>query len=278
MKIGVQYGCLTVLDSGEEYTESEQYSELKKEYASLQNELKKYDGVNDEDEKLRALNEYPSSSFMYDLKRNPSDLDNIFKRFAEYENHWTMQHISNLKPKLDTHYKCKCKCGKIHYYDAETIEAEPKYCYYPMFISQRMTYSVKAQNGTYNKRQKYGNLMNVIFVDNRSDCVPSDKYCSLWNKYKQQQMNKKAASTDEKEYTVIEYDRNYKKCNSHEIKAISHIEALKKLYPDDNFELVPQSDIRNRLGLCGLDYDFQVSNHYGNSVQSKTRLYKRIKK
>lgn len=44
-----------------------------------------------------------------------------------------------------------------------------------------MTYSVKSQNATYRKRQEYGDLMNVVFVYNRSECTPSDEYCGLWN-------------------------------------------------------------------------------------------------
>lgn len=172
--------------------------------------------------------------------------------------------------------KCQCKCGKIHYFNAKTVESAPKYCNYPIFISTRMTYSVKSQNATYRKRKKYENLMNVVFVDNRSDCEPSDEYCGLWNQYKQKQMNKKASASDEKRYTIEEWNDNGESCGIYEVNAISHLEALKKLYPNDSFELFAQSDIRNHLVFRGRDFNFRVSNHYGNSAQNRSRLYKRV--
>ena len=56
------------------------------------------------------------------------------------------------------------------------------------------------------------------------------------------------------------------RCSSHEVYTVSQLEALKKLYPDDTFELVPQSDKRNRFYLDGRGYDCEVSNHYGKSA------------
>lgn len=120
--------------------------------------------------------------------------------------------------------------------------------------------------------------MNVVFVYNRSECTPSDEYCGLWNQYKNKQKSKKASAADEKRYTIKEWDSSGKKCSNHEVYAVSHLEALKKLYPDDTFELVLQSDIRNHLYLSGRGYDFEVSNHYGNSAQNRTRCYKRVTK
>lgn len=171
--------------------------------------------------------------------------------------------------------KCQCRCGKIHYYDTKTVEANPKYCRYPMFISTRMTYSITAQNATYNKKKKYGDLMNVVFVDKRTDCNPSDEYCGLWNNYKQKQ--KKVTSSDEKQYTVKVWKEKNKKYVTYDIYAASHLEALKKLYPNDHFELCPQSDIRNHTMIIGHDYEFEVSNHFGNSAQNRSRRYRRVK-
>lgn len=91
-----------------------------------------------------------------------------------------------------------------------------------------------------------------------------DKERYVVDQYKKKQMSKKSSAADEKRYTIREWDRSGKKCSSHEVYAISHLEALKKLYPDDTFELVPQSDIRNRWYLDGRGYDCEVSNHYGN--------------
>ncbi len=278
MIIGSTYGCLTVLDLGEEYIQSEQYLHAQKEYAALQSSLEQYEGIIEESEKVKIIRENSTSSFTFDLNENPSEVDRIFKEFVEHRNYWIRQDISNLQPKLETHFKCRCKCGKIHFFDAKTIEQSPKYCYYPMFISSRMTYSIKSQNATYHKRQKYGNLMNVVFVYNRSECTPSDNFCGLWNQYKKKQMSKKASEADEKRYTIREWDSSGKKCSNHEVYAVSHLEALKKLYPNDAFELVPQSDIRNHLYLSGRGYIFEVSNHYRNSAQNRTRCYKRVAK
>lgn len=178
----------------------------------------------------------------------------------------------------ESYYKCQCKCGKIHYFDEKTILSNPKYCSYPMFISSRMTYSVKAANATYRKRKQYGDLMNVHFVEKRSDCVPSDEYCALWNQYKNKRLNKKSTNTKEKRYTVEEWDNNGKFLGKYDVTAISHSEALKKLYPNDTFELCIQTDIRNNSWhlFRGKDFNFRVSNYYGNSARNKTRLYKRI--
>ena len=173
--------------------------------------------------------------------------------------------------------KCLCKCGKIQYYDIKTIESAPQYCRYPMFISTRMTYSITAQNATYNKHKKYGDLMNVVFVEKRTRCKTSDEYCGLWNSYKKKQQKKKITSFEEKRYTVKEWNRTNKECVIREVCATSHLEALKKIYPDYDFELCPKSDIRNSW-YFNLDYDFEVSNHYGNSAQSRTRRYKKVGK
>lgn len=118
--------------------------------------------------------------------------------------------------------------------------------------------------------------MNVVLVDKRSVCKLSDEYCGLWNQYKKKQANKKLSASHEKRYTIEEWDDSGKSCGTYEIYALSHLEALKKLYPDDAFELYAQSDIRNSLVLLGRDFNFRVSNHYGNSAQNRSRLFKRI--
>jgi len=277
MKIGSQYGCLTVLDLGEEYYQTEQYLKAQADYHSLESSLEIFEEATDEDEKRRIIEE-SNSSFIHDLREDPSSIERIYDGYVKYRKNWIHEQMSRIKPQLDVHYKCLCKCGKIHYFDAITLESTPKYCYYPMFISQRSTYSVRANNATYNKRQKYGNLMNVVFVSTRSECIPSDEYCGLWNMYKQKQINKTRSSSEGKKYTVEEWDNDHKKCATHEIEASSHLEALQKLYPQDTFDLVLKSDIRNRRGIWEGDFDFRVSNHYGNSAQNRTRLYKRVKK
>lgn len=178
----------------------------------------------------------------------------------------------------DSGYECRCKCGKMHVFTEETIMKRPKYCYYPIFISSRLTYSIKASNATYRKRKKYQDLENVILVESRRECMPSDEYCELWNEYKRKQLNKKASKDDEKEYSIIEYDNTGKQIGTYKIMAVSHLEALKKLYLQSIFEICPWSDIRcNRRFLrCGIDYDFVVSSHFNVSNYNKTKYYKKV--
>ena len=98
--------------------------------------------------------------------------------------------LSGIEKKLEIHYKCRCKCGKIHYYNAETLNSKPKYCFYPVPISTKFTYNVAAQNATYRKKQKYAGLECVILCD-KSKCIPSDDYCDFYNNYKKKQLAQK---------------------------------------------------------------------------------------
>ena len=173
------------------------------------------------------------------------------------------------------HIVCQCECGKVRRFNIETVEAAPKYCCYPVFISERMTYSVKAQNATYRKKMAYANRQDAILVSERSRCQPSDEYCEIWNQHKRKQMSKSPSSSGKKRYTIQEWNDSGKECGSYEVYATSHLEALKTVYPGKLFELCAQSDIRNYLKVCGKDYQFRVSNHYGNSAQNRTRLYRR---
>jgi len=93
---------------------------------------------------------------------------------------------------------------------------------------------------------------------------------------KEYTMNKKTSSSKEKRYTIKEWDDGGKKCGNYEVYAVSHLGALRKLYPNDSFELFSQSNSLNRIKCPGKDFHFEVSNHYGCSTQNKTRLYKRI--
>lgn len=184
IKVQNKYGCLTVLDTGEEYVQLvEKYSSYVEEIESLINENLRV--VFDSKEKIKLLEQYLSSKF--DFKNNPSDLDKIFAEFIRRQVYFNNQRLL----KLETHYKCQCKCGKIHYYNAKTIESNPKYCFYPVFISTRHTYSTKAQNAKYRKQEKYADLESVVLCD-KSECMPSaDYYCGYYNAYKIKQLEKK---------------------------------------------------------------------------------------
>lgn len=190
IKIQNKYGCLTVLDMGEEYAQSEKYLSYLEERESLINENLLYQSVSDSKEKIKLLKQYSSSSFMFDLKNNPSDLDRIFAEFIKHRASVNNSKLSDIKSKLETHYKCQCKCGKIHYYNAKTIESNPRYCFYPVSISTRHTYSVKAQNAKYRKKKRYADLESVVLCD-KFECMPSDDYCDYYNAYKIKQLEKK---------------------------------------------------------------------------------------
>lgn len=166
-------------------------------------------------------------------------------------------------------YLCRCKCGKEHAYDALTIQSCPKYCYYPVFISSRFTYSNKANSGRYRKFQKYKNLMNVRLVHSRCECEPSFDYCELWNQYKRRNQNRNAGV--DKQYSVYDRQTDIRRF----VMAKSPILALKQLYPDYNFELCPVSDIRSWVKFeNSMRWRFLVRNHGRTSFESKTWRYR----
>lgn len=117
--------------------------------------------------------------------------------------------MNELSPAFETHYKCQCKCGQIHYYNQYTLESQPKYCAYPVPISTKHTYSVAAQNARGRKAHKYHGLENVQLLDS-AQCVPSTQYCETWNKYKQRQLQKKEAKLQEEISRIPRvYAKNY---------------------------------------------------------------------
>lgn len=189
LSIGAKYGCLRILDMGEEYAQSEVYLSCVKNRESLISENLHYQSVSDSKEKMKLLERYPTSSFMHDLMNNPSDIDRIWASFVSSHICSNNRRLSDIESKLETHYKCKCKCGKIHYYNVKTIKSNPKYCFYPVSISTRHTYSIKAQNATYRKQQKYSDLESVKLCD-KSECMPSNDYCDCYNAYKTKQLAK----------------------------------------------------------------------------------------
>lgn len=102
--------------------------------------------------------------------------------------------------KVIIQYRCKCRqCGKTRYYTEETIRTEPEYCYRPVYISTKHTYSTKASNARYRKEQKYQSDETICFVDDKSELVPSEEYCDKWNKKRTKELNKLA----EKEAAII---------------------------------------------------------------------------
>lgn len=154
---GDKFGYLTVMDNGEEFNNSDYYQDILQKISELEKEI---------NSQTSATNNRPYF-FIQRLK------------------------LEELKKEQRRRYKCRCACGKIGYYSEGTLNQNPKYCYRPIRISSAHTYSVKAQNATYRKRKKYECDETVILVEDEKECMPSDRYCERWNKYKEKQLAKK---------------------------------------------------------------------------------------
>ncbi|MBQ4490878.1 MAG: hypothetical protein II965_06510 [Pyramidobacter sp.] len=192
VEVQKKYGCLTVLDSGQEYMSTEKYKELHKEKNAIVEKLKEY-------------------RFVYGEKVS-------------------LPRLEAINAELQTHYKCRCKCGKTFYYNEETIESKPKYCFRPIYLSQRCTYSSRAHRATQRKKQKYDGLECVKLCD-KIECVPSEEYCGYYNadKIKQLQEQEKKRKEEiasiprvfadhfDEDYTGRQYESLYIEacCNEH---------------------------------------------------------------
>ena len=181
IELNHRYGCLTVLDMGEEYFLSEQYQYYKDKFNELKNKLRPY--IN-ELENLKA-----EDPLLYEMETNNASGDlgfHVKYRSIIEKLNLEGHNFQEYNRRIKTHYKCLCKCGKFHYYDEKTLKSKPKYCFYPVPISERFTYSISAQNATYRKRKNYDGLENVT-LRNKTECLPSDEFCECYNKYKTKQ-------------------------------------------------------------------------------------------
>ena len=169
---GKKYGCLTVLDLGEEYKNTEKYKE----------NIDEYNSYVDKHNLLVAV-------IQENLKYNPN------KRTKEiFELLGIKRKIERIENWLQPHYKCQCKCGKIYFYNEQTLERKPKYCFYPVPISTKYSYSTKVRNATYQKEKKYEKIENVILRD-KNECVPNEQFCKYYNAYKEKQIAEKERKT-----------------------------------------------------------------------------------
>lgn len=191
-----KYGCLTVLDNGEEASHSDEYSiNIEKRNAIIRS----LQPLIEERENLLADN---SSLFDTEKQRTITEANWRFHlRLKQLEEDIKIKsyQLCSIESKLDIHYKCQCKCGKIHFYNARTIESNPKYCFYPIPISTKFTYSTRAINAKARKVKKYDGFECVKLCD-QSECMPSDEYCENYNRYKTKQL----AIKEEKQNEAIE--------------------------------------------------------------------------
>ena len=246
IEVQKKYGCLKVLDSGEEYAQSEKYVEYVEQYEALRAVY------------LQLLEERES------LRNNGSDLSEEERHIRLFDLKEYLSEQSALvcaaKQKIESHYKCLCiKCGKIHFYNAETIGKEPRFCLYPIAIT-----SFYISEGTRRKREKYRGIENVILCD-KSRCLPSNEYCDAYNVYQSQKIAKSEenlqiiiagiprvyAKNYDADYVGMQYESLYVEECSNE-----HLESEPYCYYDDSnhkkwLPITVFKQYRCRCVLCG---------------------------
>ena len=198
MKVGEKYGCLEILDEGEGYIKliDDQIDAIIEEKADFEKlihngKLKRRDWCGSGED---AFSFVYIPAYIYDPKSFKKGHDSV--RVEDFN-----EAIEDKrKEQTIKKHKCKCRnCGKIRYYAEETIQTKPTFCYRPVYISTKHTYSTRASNATHRKKQKYQNNETICFVDNKSEYIPSDKYCDKWNEKRDRELKKQV----EKEAAVI---------------------------------------------------------------------------
>ena len=186
--IGMRFGCLQILDEGTDYLQvmDERVDNILVEKDSfIENaEAGKY-------ERRNMFSTYSGEENIPSYKYNP-------KSFRAHREYITISDFDEaisrcIKDKEIKHYKCKCrKCGKIRYYNEETLDTEPKVCYKPLYCSMRFSYSISANNANLKKRKKYENNESVCLLGDKASIAPGDEYCEAWNEKRKKELNKQA--------------------------------------------------------------------------------------
>lgn len=193
MKAGEKYGCLIILDEGEEYVQlvDDQIADITEEKADfvkqIQNgKLKRRDWCSSGKKPYSYI---PIPAYIYEPKSFKMKCNHDSVRLADFD-----EAIEDKrKEQAVIKYKCKCrKCGKTRHYTEETIRTEPNFCYYPLYFSDKHTCSTRASNAAYRKRQKFENNETICPVSDMKDYVPSDEYCDKWNEKRRKKQAKKA--------------------------------------------------------------------------------------
>lgn len=220
IEVGKKYGCLTVLDLGKEYKQTDGYKKVVQEYS-------KY-------------------------------VEKCLDSSHEYDNFVDDRKADEIKKSLETHYKCQCKCGKIHYYNRETLESNPKYCYYPSKIS--FYYRRRENDATYRKilNKKNMNIENIT-LETEFYCWPRDCYCELYNKHRKKELEKhpNIVAKHEKEEKEISREKWYN--------------SLPHEYPSD-FGKNKIGRIFGRMEIIG--FEFTENLRYGERQNSFNEWYR----
>ncbi len=218
IEVNKKYGCMTVLDNGEEYRRSEVYREALKELDSIE----------------------------------------PYRKMGSYEH-------QDLMLRIQPHYKCKCICGRIQYFNEKTLLKNPKYCYYPISIADnQFNYSIEAQMKTRRKEEKYEGLENIklwskppagrpsyYYLLSESEPIdyslPSEDYCERYNKYKTRQLLKK-----EKEYkeTVDNLTRVYAKNYDYDFVGRQYDSLYIESCTNEHLESKPYFSYKQALRGC----------------------------
>ena len=198
MIAGDRYGCLDILDDGQEFIDLMEsaidsiISEKTEFINSINNGLlehKDWHGWNGNETVITPAYLYTPKSFTIPDYYESIRIQDFDDAIAKHRS------LLNLK-----HYKCKCrKCGRIRHYNIETLESKPQFCLKPMYCSERFTYSTKASNASYRKRQKYGNNEAVLLVGDKESVAPSWDYCEKWNEKRIKELKEQA----EKDSAII---------------------------------------------------------------------------
>lgn len=259
--IETQYGCLEVMDDGSEFLHL-----IESKISSINDEKSEFI-LAIQDNKLTHDDRYwnydgkvISPAYIYE----PVNFKAIDKSVCIDDFDEAISKL--LKRKEIKHYKCKCKkCGKIRYYSLETLQTNPQFCYRPMYCSSSFSYSVRSQNATYRKKQKYQNNDSVCFVYDKDEVIPSEEYCDKWNDKRRKELKKQS----EKDASIIaalprrfakNYDKNFVglkyesleilECINDKLESIPephYNQRHKKLYGD----VTVYKQYRCRCYLCG---------------------------
>lgn len=216
LTIGSRWGCLELLEDGSEYplfidSEIKKIEEEKEKFIKAKQNGEEYIF---EMEKPHVKKGIALAAFNYktvDLGVS-SEIDwskSIDESFFDRKIKELLDKKNSIK------YKCKCrKCGKERYYNLETLQSKPTYCYKPLYCADSFTYSIKAQITRRNKRRKYENNDSIELVYDKKDVAPSSKYCEKWNEITEKKLKERAEEEERfiasaKRYKAKNYDVDY---------------------------------------------------------------------
>lgn len=262
ISIGKKYGCMQVLDDGDEYISliDNKILDIEEEKMNFVQSIKKgllihddWHGWNGERTIITPAYVYKPINFeVYGNSVREADFDEAISK--------------NVIAKEIKHYKCQCKnCGKIRFFSEETLQSLPKECMKPMYCSSKFTYSVRAKNATYRKRLQYEKNESVCLVGSKDEVIPSDEYCDSWNARRKKELARQA----EKDAKIIaslprryamNYEKNYVGIIYESYEVLECVDEKKESVPIPYYtqqhhkeyrDIIVYKQYRCRCYLCG---------------------------